>query len=711
MSPKQLVPIVFTLALALGRPHAQTSWTLASPDGAVQATVQLADSGGKADYPTGVRLYYSVSLDNQVALPLSPLGITRADQDFNQGLVFDSASAPRAIDESYAMVLGKRSQCRNRAQERILSFHNAAGARLQVVLRAYAEGIAFRYVFPETNAAPLTVTGEATGFRLPAGSQGWMMAYDTVFTYRPAYEAEWNKVAAGTASPSPQGWAFPMLFQTPAGHWIFLGETEVTENYCGTHLAGNAPSLVYRIAFPAANEMQTSVPANPSWTLPWAMPWRMVMVAKTLGPIVESTLPTDLASPSVVADPSWIKPGRASWSWWSNGNSPKSYSLLTPFVDLAQQMTWEYSLVDANWNTMTGGTWQGVVDYAKAKNVGILLWYNSAGPYNAITDGPRDRINIEATRKTEFQSISQAGVKGVKIDFWMSDKQAMMKYYRDVLKDAADQKLMMNVHGCTIPRGWQRTFPNLVAAEAVKGAEEYKFTSTYPTTQPPRNAMFPFTRNVMSSMDYTPVLFSNNVQKTMNGFTYYARATSYGHELALSVVFESGIQHFADQASGYTTLPTYAMDFLKRVPAAWDDTKYLQGEPGTWVALARRKGQDWYVGCINGEATARDLAQKLGFLTPGSGYSMEMIADGATKTAFVQKIADVTAADSLKTSMLPYGGFVAYLKQTSGMAVEPRAGKGRAPVKHGAEYDLRGRKQGKANGAGPKVRLDRPAGP
>jgi alpha-glucosidase len=402
MSPKKPFPLLFSFALALGLPYAQASWTLASPDGAVQATVQLSDSGGKADYPAGVRLYYSVSLDNQVALPLSPLGITRADQDFTQGLVFDSASAPRAIDEAYTMVVGKRRQCRNHAQERTLSFHNAAGARLQLVLRAYAEGVAFRYVFPETNATPLTVTGEGTGFRLPAGSQGWMMAYDTVFTYRPAYEAEWNKVAAGTASPSPAGWALPMLFQTPAGHWIFLGETEVTENYCGSHLGKNAPSLVYRIAFPAANEMQTSVPANPSWTLPWAMPWRMVMVAKTPGPIVESTLPTDLASPSVVADPSWIKPGRASWSWWSNGNSPKTYSLLTPFVDLAQQMTWEYSLVDANWNTMTGGTWQGVVDYAKAKNVGILLWYNSSGPYNAITDAPRDRINIEATRKTEF---------------------------------------------------------------------------------------------------------------------------------------------------------------------------------------------------------------------------------------------------------------------------------------------------------------------
>jgi alpha-glucosidase len=293
----------------------------------------------------------------------------------------------------------------------------------------------------------------------------------------------------------------------------------------------------------------------------------------------------------------------------------------------------------------------------------------------------------------------------------MSDKQAMMKYYRDVMKDAADQKLMMNVHGCTIPRGWQRTFPNLVTAEAVKGAEEYKFTSTYPVSQPPRNTMFPFARNVMASMDYTPVLFSNNTQKTMNGYTYFARVTSYGHELALSVVFESGIQHFADQASGYTTLPAYAMDFLKRVPTAWDDTKYLQGEPGTWVALARRKGQDWYVGAINGEANARNVALSLGFLTPGNGYSMDLIADGTAKTAFDRKVADVTSADSLKTAMLPTGGFVAYLKQTSGTAIAPRAANGMAPSRRRAEYDLRGRKQGKAEGAGPKALFHGPARP
>jgi alpha-glucosidase len=661
--------IALTLCMfAVAMSWAQTSWTIVSPSDKIKAVVQLTDLGGQADYPSGkVRLYYSVSSGGPSAytevIQQSPLGLVRSDRNFVDSLTFVSEGALRTIDSTYTMILGKRSECRNYCTEKVLTFKTSDGdLPIELVLRAYDDGFAFRYRFPGTNATPLTVTSEATGFRIPAGSVGWLLPYNTTAdTYAPAYEDCWQRnVVAGAATgtsckPNDGTWCMPALFRTPPGGWALVWETDVAPSYCNARLSA-VSQLVYRITFPNANEAggeSVSGPATPSSALPWTMPWRLVITGPSPGTILESTLSTDLATPCALDDVSWIKPGRSSWSWWSANSSPTSYAALVPFVDLAAQMTWEYSCVDAGWNTMTGGTWQQLTAYAAGKNVGVTLWYNSGGPINKITGyGPRDRLYDSAARNTEFQTISSAGVKGVKMDFWLSDKQGMVKYYWDVFRDAAKYHLVVDPHGNTIPRGWQRTFPNCLTAEAVRGAEQYIWDASDPAKFPWQHTILPFTRNTVASMDWTPVTFSNISQP---------HQTTFGHELALSVIFESGIQHFADRVQGYQTsaISAAAQTFLKQVPVAWDDTKYVQGFPGSWVVLARRKGSDWYMAGIAGD-TARTMTVSCSFLreSPAS-YHCLLIADGASAITFSESTDTLGSGDSLTVTVPLRGGWAA----------------------------------------------------
>jgi alpha-glucosidase len=631
----------------------------------VKGTVQLADLGGQADFPSGqIRLYYSVSVGGPSAysevIQPSPMGLVRSDRDFVSGLAFVSESAQRTVDSAYTMVTGKRSACRNHFNEKILTFQAAAGSRIELYLRAYDDGFAFRYRFPESNPAALTITSEATGFRPSAGSVMWMLPYNTTADANsPAYEDCWQRnvpvgAATGTTcKPSDGSWCLPALFRTPAGNWALLWESDVTAAYCNSHLSA-AKQNVYRIAFPIASEGKGIGAVNPSSALPWATPWRVVMAGTSAGTILESTLSTDLAAPSDLGDMSWVKPGRSSWSWWSKQGSQQVYDSLAHFTDLAAQMGWEYTLVDGEWDFMTGGDLKKIVAYAKTRNVGVHAWYNSGGPTNSSGGTPRDKLYEPAAREKEFSMLNASGVKGVKIDFWLSDKQSMVKYYLDVFRDAAKHQIMVNIHGSTIPRGWQRTYPNLMTSEAVRGAEMYIFGSGAgdPQKFPWQQTMMPFTRNAVASMDWTPVTFTNNNNK---------RLTTFGHELALSVIFESGIQHFADRVSGYqtSTISPGAQAFLKQVPAAWDDTRYVEGYPGSWVVLARRKGSDWYAAGIAGD-TARNVNVNLSFLRAAPAkYRMTLISDGATAATFAERSATVSATDSIQVDMPLRGGWVA----------------------------------------------------
>jgi alpha-glucosidase len=372
------------------------------------------------------------------------------------------------------------------------------------------------------------------------------------------------------------------------------------------------------------------------------MPWRVIVVGDAAGRIIESDIVTDLAPASKIGPAAWVKPGRAAWSWWSMSDSPKHADELDAFTDLAAEMGWEYALVDANWNLMQRGTIEGVLAHAKDKGVGLLFWYNSGGPHNDVSEAPRDRMATHEQRVKEFTQLRAWGVKGVKVDFWQSDKQDRIAQYRDLLQVAADFQLMVDFHGSTIPRGWQREFPNLIGMEAVAGAEQYKFREDYAAKAPWLNTVLPFTRNVAGPMDFTPVTFSD---------AKYPHQTTNAHELALSIVFETPIQHFADSVASYHAVPEAVRTFLKQVPTAWDETRVLSGEPGQTLVVARRRGEVWYIGGINGTATA----QHVSVAVPITGtWRGTLIQDGPSPRAF--KVTDTGAAAGV--DMLPHGGFV-----------------------------------------------------
>jgi len=426
-------------------------------------------------------------------------------------------------------------------------------------------------------------------------------------------------------------------------------------SYCGSHLQPEAPDGLYTIRFPEEGEGNHTGSVEPSWTLPWTTPWRVVMLGDSPGAIIESTLVTNLSAPSTVEDTSWIEPGRASWSWLSDSDSPQDHDRLEPFIDLAAEMGWEYSLIDANWNIMKNGTIHELLAYAKKKGVGLTLWYNSGGPHNYVTEMPRGMMYFGNIRQYEMRRLADWGVKGIKVDFFQSDKQNIIQLYNGILQDAAENRIMINFHGCTLPRGWSRTYPHLMTMEAVKGAEAYKFDRQFSERAPVHNTILPFTRNAVGPMDYTPVLFDPTVFK---------RHTTNAHELALSVVFETGWLHLGDSVAGYRNLPRDPRQFLKDVPAAWDDTKYLAGMPGESVTIARRKDKAWYVGGISGKDTAEKETLNLSFLDKGR-YKATWIQDGKTAMSFHTQTKTVTNKDTLTLTLKPHGGFVVQLTPES----------------------------------------------
>ena len=608
-----------------GGARADDPWTLASPSGAISMTVALVAGS----------LHYSVSRRGTLVVQDSHLGMQRFDASFGSGLTLVSASTPTTIDENYALPHGKTSQLRNHATERTLEFRNPSGKRIQLIFRAYDDGVAFRYRFPETSWALYTVTDELTTFYIAANGRAVLQPYwpeslhEIVRTENPPHDVG--------------GWALPALFDL--GHsWVMLAESDVDKSFYAAQIDVGAGDREYRVKVPENNYGTR----EPTWTLPWEMPWRVIIVGSDVGTVIESNLVSHLADPSRISDTSWIRPGRVSWHWWSGG-WVGNMNTLRNYVDFAQSMGWEYSLVDADWDDWHADeAMEDLVDYAAGRGVGIFLWYNSAGPQNDYTFSPRDRMWDPDIRRAEMAKLASWGVKGIKVDFFESEKQVMIQDYLGILEDAAASELLVSFHGSTPPRGWSRTWPNMMTTEAVRGAEYYKFDSSFPEDAPLHNVQVAFTRNVVGPMDYTPVTFSDNI---------YPHITTDAHELALSVVFESGLVHLADNIASYQAQPQVVQDFLMEVPAAWDEIRFIEGDPSSHIVLARRKGADWYLGGLNGTGSPRDVSIDLtqfGY----AGSRGTRISDGDTPRTFSSGPITGTQLD---LTMSPYGGFVAQL--------------------------------------------------
>lgn len=578
-------------------------------------------------------------------IPRIDLGLSRSDQDFAKDLKFVKAAKPLLINESHTALHGKKSTISNSANEVTVSFENPSKAKINIIIRAYNDGVVFRYEFPEKEGA-FTIKDELTIYSIPKETTRWMEKWNTA--------NEGLYTASSDDKIVKQEWCYPALFKVKDnGSWYLIHEADVNATYCGTKLSNTVDESKYKLTFPDARDGRGTGEVMPKITLPWKSPWRVAIIG-SLADIVASTLVDDVSAPSIVKNTNWIKPGAVSWNYWSSNHGTKDFKIVTEFADLAANMNWPYTLLDWEWDGMTnGGNVEDAAKYIVSKGVKPLIWYNSGGNHTYVASTPKDRMLTHENRVAEFTKLKKMGFAGVKIDFFESEKQNMIQYYLDILEDAAQFEIMVYFHGCIVPRGWARTYPHLMTYEAVRGAEWYNNGPEFTTTAPEHNTILPFTRNVIGAMDYTPVTFTNS---------QFPHLTSYGHELALSIIFESGLQHFADRPEGYYTLPDAAKSFLKEVPNAWDDTKLLDGFPGKEVILTRRKGNSWYIGGINAELKEKRKTIKFDFLAEGVTYKLTLIADGKHDKDFSTQYLLVDKTSSEDVKLLRRGGFVASLK-------------------------------------------------
>ncbi|KOH44957.1 glycoside hydrolase family 97 protein [Sunxiuqinia dokdonensis] len=581
--------------------------------------------------------------DHQVSemIPRVDLGLVREDQDFSKDLQFLKAGKPTLIQENYRAVHGKRSQCSNEANEVVVAFENSGKAKMNLIVRAYNDGVAFRYEFPEKEGV-FTIRDELTAYVVPDTTERWLQKFDL------SNEGLYSHMKDDQVQ---QNWSYPALFRLgESRYWYLVHEADVDRAYCATKLSNLGDQSSYKVTLPYPHEGEAE--ALPTISLPWKSPWRVIILGG-LSDIVESTLIDDISTPAVLPDTDWIKPGKVSWNYWSDNHGTRDFQTVCEFTDLAATMGWRYTLFDWEWDVMAnGGNVEDAAKYALSKGVKPLIWYNS-GMFKWITATPVDRMKTHENRMKEFAWLKEQGFAGVKIDFFLSEKQYMVDYYLDILEDAAQFELLVYFHGCLVPRGWARTYPHLMTYEGVRGAEWYNNNPELTNTAPEHNSVMAFTRNVVGSMDYTPVTFTNS---------QHPHITSYGHELALSVVFESALQHLADRPGGYANLPDAAKWFLKEVPAAWDDTKFLDGFPGRDVMIARQTGDSWYIGGINSENKEKTKTISFDFLKAGQKYKLTLIADGEHDKMLSSRYLVVDNSSKVDVKLLRRGGFAASLK-------------------------------------------------
>lgn len=597
---------------------------------------------------------YEIQFAGQPVLQASRLGLVRDDADFSKGLRLVSESWTKKVKDHYEILTAKRRVNNYAANRKVFHLQTAAGQKLDIIFQVSNDGVAFRYFFPETSSATNRLVEEVSSYHFLPGTTAWLQPIAPARSgwqqSQPSFEEYYLKnVPVGTPSPTGAGWMYPVLFHS-GDVWLLVSEGSLSGNYCGTRLRTESPDGEYSVGFPDPRENFEGGAVNPESTLPWLTPWRFIAVG-SLKTIAESTLGIDLADPPAAKADMTGAPGKASWSWPLLGDPSANFDTQKQFIDYAAEMGWRYTLIDAYWDKQIGyDKLKELVDYARGKNVKILVWYNSAGDWNTTPLTPRDRMLTHESRVAEFDKLKAIGVTGLKIDFFGGDGQSMIDYYLAILKDAEPYGFLMNFHGATLPRGWQRTHPHLMTMEAVRGLEYVTFEQPNADQEATHAAMLPFTRNVFDPMDFTPMVLDH--------INHIQRRTTSAFELALPVLFTSGITHYAEIPAGMAKAPDYVRDFIKQIPCVWDDTKFLDGYPGKFVVLARRGEDRWYVAGINSEPAEKQLSLDLSELSihgPGT-----LITDGdGGNLSFRQKPVQLEAGKKLAVTLKPNGGFVA----------------------------------------------------
>ena len=515
-----------------------------------------------------------------------------------------------AVENRYSMVSGKRKECSN-----VFKVMSCESGQKFMTIWVANDGVAFRFGDGQ----------EHVSYVIPDGTKRWLQRQKT------DYEGFYPESISAVNGK----YSYPALVEYGDGLFGLITESGVLHGNSCSYLTCNGQE--YTVTYTDTDEGM-------------AHPWRIIMIGN-LADIVESTLVTDMADVCRITDTSWIKPGVSSWIYWAYNHSSKDYEKVKEYIDLAHDMNWPYSLIDWEWDEMAnGGNIEDAMAYAREKGVKVNLWYNSGTSWiGPGAPGPQDRLRTAEAREQEMTRLEQMGATGIKVDFFLPDGQEMVNYYLDILEDAARHHLLVDFHGCTIPRGWSRTWPNLMSMESVYGAEWYNNNRRMTNAAAAHNATLPFTRNVIGPMDYTPCTFTDSQNPHI---------TTDCHELALPVLFESGLQHMADRPEAYLGLPEQIKTLLSGLPSAWDDTRLLAGYPGESAVIARRSGDTWYIAGINGTENEITLEPDFSRLGQKVEFSM-LITDKGNKPGMGFNIQNNVQAGKL--TIPARGGFVAFV--------------------------------------------------
>ena len=627
-----------------------TAQEVQGPDGALKVNVELKDGSP----------VYSVHYNNKIFLEPSPLGLKTSIGDFSARLK-QLGHQVRTIDETYTMPHAKVSRVHYQANELVCNYLNEKGDTLQVIFRVSNNDIAQAYRIASPKHTHCIIEKEATGFDFPSytttfitpqapAGDGWMGT-------KPSYEEEYTlDEAIGTPSRYKLGYTFPALFHVGNDGWVLVSETGVSSHYAGTKLSEGTQDGLYTIAFPEKAENGGVGDATIAASIPSLTSWKTITVGETLKPIVETTSAYDNVRP--LYEPTQVyQPGRSTWSWILWQDASCNYKDQQTFIDLAAAMGYEYILIDALWDKQIGyENMPSLITYAQSKGVDVLLWYNSNGNWNDAPQGPKHCLDSAPARQKEMAWMKTLGVKGIKVDFFGGDKQATMKLYEDILTDANQYGIAVVFHGCTLPRGWERMYPNHMSSEAALVSENLVFGQYHADKEAQRSTLYPFIRNAVSAMDFGGVFFNKHFSK--DGVSGTLRKTTDAFQIATSVLYQSGIQHFGITPNNLTEQPEFILDFMKKVPTVWDETRFIDGYPGKYCVVARRYGNQWYIAATNATGQPMKLNLSLLWLT---NQQVSIIHDNEVRTAGLSQ-GTVNKKGILTIEMQPMGGAMIYTK-------------------------------------------------
>ncbi len=596
-----------------------------SPDGRLEVKVSCN--------PTDSTATYRITYDGRNVLLPSPLGFESNAGNFTDGLTMVSHNES-PVSDHYKLSRSKKSDIDFKANKLLCTFKNNKGGEMNVEFVVADNDVAYRYDIPvQGKTRSIRIMDEKSSFVFPDGTTSYLSPQsDPMIGYRrskPSYEEEYV-LDASLDSPSKygRGYTFPCLFNVkPENLWVLVSETGVDSRYCASRI-GEYRNGGYKIEFPMPEENNGNGTSEPAFVLPGKTPWRTITVGDNLAPIVETTVAWDVVEPKY--EPKFdVKGGRSTWSWilWQDGSC--NYDDQVKYIDLANQLGFEYVLIDAWWNKNIGyDRMEQLIKYAKSKDVDVFLWYNSGGYWNDIEQTPGGRMDNSIARKKEMEWMRDNGVKGIKVDFFGGDKQETMRLYEDILSDANEYGLMVIFHGCTLPRGWERMYPNYVGSEAVLASENLVFSQHFNNKEAANATLHPFIRNTVGSMEYGGCFMNNFMNKGNEKGIY--RTTSDIFQLATTIIYQNAIQNFALAPNNLTDAPELCMEYLKTVPTEWDETRFVDGVPGKYVVLARRHGNDWYVAGINATSEPLKLNLNVDML---AGKEVSLYGDNFTKEA------------------------------------------------------------------------------